>query len=39
MVGEEEEVEVVNVVMVNEMGETVIKDMEKVLNDEQNIML
>ena len=34
-----EEGEVVNVIMANEMGETVIKDMDKVLNDEQNICL
>jgi hypothetical protein len=39
MVGKKEEVEVVNVVIANEMGETVIKDMDKVLNDEQNILL
>ena len=39
MVREEKEVEVVNVIMANEMGETVIKDMDKVLNDQQNILL
>ena len=39
MMGEEGDVEVVNVIMANEMGETVIKDMDKVLNDEQNMFL
>ena len=37
MVGEEEEG--LNVVLANERGETIITDVDRVLNDEQHILL